>query len=71
MKLKVVHDDNAAIPDKGKAYFNCSLCLRELPFGTAPKEYASQQVSITQDGIQVWCTRHNCNIDLITWTIEQ
>jgi hypothetical protein len=45
-----------------KAYFHCGLCLKELPAGTSPKEYASLECGWTILGFQVWCKRHQANV---------
>jgi hypothetical protein len=64
------HDASQSVPDAGVSYIHCSTCLqewRELFRGAlTPKEYARQQVALTPDGIEVWCTRHEVNVDLIT-----
>lgn len=51
--------------EDGNVYFNCTKCLEELPRNTSPKEYARQQLSITKEGLQLWCNRHDMNIALI------
>ena len=43
-------------------YFQCALCLAELPKGVSPQEYGLQEVGWTPLGLQVWCKRHQCNI---------
>lgn len=43
-------------------YIRCGKCLEELPPNTSPQEYARLAVGQTIYGIQVWCTRHDCNI---------
>ncbi len=69
MKLQVEHDSNATTPDVGITYLNCHKCLQELPPGISPKEWSRQRVAITPDGMQVWCIRHECNIDMITFKL--
>ena len=43
-------------------FLHCSLCLEEQPEDQSPKEFQKIEVGWTKQGIQVWCTRHNCNI---------
>lgn len=45
-----------------KMFFHCRRCLAERPEGMSPGEYRQLDVGWTDLGIQVWCTRHNCNI---------
>jgi len=65
-KFNVIHDTRFTVPDQGNAYMHCGKCLKEMPSGVSPKDYARQQAAITKEGfIQVWCTRHDCNISLM------
>jgi len=43
-------------------YLQCALCLEEIPDGVSPEEFAEQSVGWTELGLQVWCSRHKCNI---------
>ncbi len=43
-------------------FFNCNLCLKELPEGESPQSYKRYDVGWTVKGIQVWCLRHDCNV---------
>jgi hypothetical protein len=45
-----------------KAFMHCARCLRELPNGTSPRNYAQLEVGWTAKGLQVWCRRHDCNV---------
>jgi hypothetical protein len=51
-----------------QAYIHCGLCLQEqknneaLHTTMSPKDYQRIQVGFTKLGLQVWCTRHDCNI---------
>lgn len=49
-----------------KMYLHCAKCLHELPAGVSPADYAKVNVGITNDGIQIWCIRHDCNVALLT-----
>lgn len=62
-KVQVVHHNGIDEPDQGIAYFNCSQCLNELPSGQSPREFKRLDVSLTKDGLQVWCVRHGINVD--------
>jgi hypothetical protein len=43
-------------------FMHCSLCLKELPKGQSPREYAQLEVGFTKEGVQVWCKRHEANV---------
>ena len=43
-------------------FFHCGLCLKELPSGVSPSEYARLNVGFSPLGMQVWCERHDCNV---------
>jgi hypothetical protein len=43
-------------------YLKCKKCFEELPVGTSMQEFATTQAGFTTTGIQVWCTRHNCEV---------
>lgn len=48
-----------------QAYLHCALCLNELKrdnIPQSPKEYQQIQAGWTPEGLQIWCSRHNCNI---------
>lgn len=43
-------------------YLHCGKCLSKLPKGKSPQEWARTQCGWTVKGLQVWCTRCNCNV---------
>ncbi len=43
-------------------YLHCGKCLDELPPDTSPEEYSRTQAGWTEEGIQIWCNRHQCNV---------
>jgi len=43
-------------------FFHCKECLKELPEGQSPQDYARLSMGWTQPGFQVWCNRHNINV---------
>jgi len=45
-----------------KAFIHCRECLKELPEGMSPRDYARLEVGVTPEGIQVWCKRHEVNV---------
>ena len=69
-KIQIRHNDDPSIPDFGVHFYSCTQCLADMPEDETPKNWARQQVSLTKEGnLQVWCTRHNVNIDLIKWEL--
>lgn len=55
-------DSRASLPNKIVRYFHCARCLRELPEGQSPRDWAQLEVGMTETGVQVWCKRHNINV---------
>ena len=45
-----------------KQYLHCGKCISEIPKGESPSSYSRYSIGWTRQGLQVWCTRHNCNI---------
>jgi len=45
-----------------KLFFNCQKCFDQLPVGQSMHEYSRTQAGFTDEGIQVWCNRHNCEV---------
>ena len=49
------------------AYIHCGKCIEEwhaLPDGSkiSPLDYSMTQSGFTEEGIPVWCVRHDCNV---------
>ncbi len=44
------------------AFMHCGKCLKQLPKGVSPSDYADLEVGWTKEGFQVWCKRHQCNV---------
>lgn len=65
-RVQAWHDTDPGVADGGVTYIHCARCLDEWKADyqgiCSPKQYARQQVALTDDGIQVWCTRHDINI---------
>lgn len=57
-------------PERIQAYFNCAKCLADIKdfnLPTSPRQYKRLDIGfIGRDVLQVWCTRHECNVALIT-----
>jgi hypothetical protein len=67
-EVSIIHDTSEAVPEQGVMFMHCRRCLAEqqaLRDVVSPKDYARQQVAFTETGFQVWCNRHNINIDTI------
>ena len=45
-----------------KLFLHCMKCLEECPETMSPREWARNETGWTQEGIQVWCTRHEMNV---------
>jgi len=44
------------------AYIHCGLCIKEIPDGISPRDFASFELGWTPFGLQIWCKRHDCNV---------
>lgn len=44
------------------AYIHCAKCLKEIPAGVAPVEWAWISIGWTKIGFQVFCNRHKVNV---------
>ncbi len=45
-----------------KMYMHCTKCIRERPSDIAPRDWARLNVGWTEQGLQIWCVRHNINV---------
>ena len=59
----------ADIPNtlKIRGYIHCGKCINDYKTDPAaidlsPKDYQRIQAGWTKLGLQIWCTRHDCNI---------
>lgn len=52
----------ASEPNAIVRYFHCTCCIQELPKGESPQSWAQLECGLTEDGVQVWCKRHNINV---------
>lgn len=70
-KVTVVHNSGLNRKCEISSYLHCGRCLREKPKNQNPAQWARLNVGLTPDGhIQVWCERHNVNVDLMQLTTE-
>jgi hypothetical protein len=53
-----------------KMFIHCGLCMKELPAGQSPREWAQLEVGWTDIGLQIWCKRHECNVGHIDFQGE-
>lgn len=54
-------------------YMHCKKCLKQIPDGVSPRDYARLEAGITKEGFQVRCVRHEMNvyhIDLLGQKVE-
>ena len=42
-----------------QAFMHCDICMSNLPEGVSPKSYARLSIGKTDNGVMVWCVRHN------------
>ena len=45
-----------------KMYLHCAKSLEEKPDDIAPVDWAKTKIGWTEQGIQLWCERHNTNV---------
>ena len=50
------------ITNKIAMFLHCKKCLKELPGGQSPREFAAIEAGWTKIGLQLWCKRHEMNI---------
>jgi hypothetical protein len=43
-------------------YLNCPRCLDELPHDVTPRDWERLNVGVTNEGVQIWCVRHDVNV---------
>lgn len=61
--IQFVHDSSIDTESQITMFIHCGKCLKERPEGITPREWARTQTGFTANGFQVWCTRHDVNID--------
>jgi hypothetical protein len=50
------------MPNQIKAFFHCKKCIVEKPYDQSPQSWQRIQAGWTVKGLQVWCTRHDCDV---------
>jgi len=43
-------------------FMHCRQCIKEMPPGHSPREWARLECGWTKEGWQVWCVRHDRNV---------
>lgn len=43
-------------------FFHCKECMAELPENESPMDYQKIQAGWTEQGVEIWCTRHDLKI---------
>jgi hypothetical protein len=70
-KCQAIYDTDKDIAEQGTRYFNCTKCLQEMPANESPKSWVRTQAAITREGhLQIWCTRHDLNVALISLEVK-
>jgi hypothetical protein len=52
-------------------FLHCELCLKSLPVGITPREWAVLEIGFTPAGLQIWCRRHDSNVGHIDFQGHQ
>ena len=50
-----------------KMFFHCVKCLAEKSEDISPRDWAQLEAGWTEQGFQVWCKRHECNVILMNF----
>lgn len=72
---RLLANPNTNVPRRIGAFFHCARCFDEWKAkveGTenlSPADYQQIEAGWTEDGVQVWCKRHNINV--IDITVQQ
>lgn len=64
-RVQFMHLTGIEEKEEGISYLHCQKCLNEKPGDVSPRDWARLSVMTTRFGIQVWCVRHNLNVDHI------
>jgi hypothetical protein len=61
---RVVPDREGRLPIDNAigGFICCGLCQKERPKNIAMRHYARLNVGFTEEGLQIWCTRHDVNV---------
>ena len=66
MKVEIQHNPDSRAPNRITAFIHCGQCQRERPAAAPAETWARLTVGFTPNGVQLWCLRHNCNVDDLT-----
>lgn len=64
--IQLVHDSSPTTESQITAFVHCAQCLDKFKTngaGMSPATYARLNVGYTAKGFQIWCVRHDCNVD--------
>lgn len=50
------------VPNEIISYMHCGMCLKEIPDGISPADWADLEFGFSEKGLQIWCRRHDCNL---------
>ncbi len=50
------------VDNKIVQFLHCAKCLKEIPKGVSPMDWARNQFGWTLKGFQIWCNRHEMNV---------
>lgn len=68
-RAKVWWYDGSDLENEITAFVHCQRCLEELPEDVSPADWSRTQTGLTSTGeIQVWCNRHDINVNLFAFT---
>ena len=54
-----------------ESFFHCKECMSELPDDESPMDYQRIQAGWTEQGLEVWCIRHDLKIIHIDFEGQQ
>ena len=53
---------SVTVINKIGSFVHCAKCLAEKPKNVSPKEWSRTQFGWTDKGFQIWCNRHDINV---------
>lgn len=62
-RIQFVHRSGEKRRNLISTYMTCKRCWNEKPADQSAAEWARLNVGFTDKGLQIWCARHNCNVD--------
>lgn len=62
-KYEVHHNPDKRLPERGMMFAHCAKCLEERPADVSARDWARLSVGWTTNGIQIYCVRHELNVD--------